>query len=207
MTTDELGKELDGLAAAIRSLEKIEARPPFYASETVVLRHLLSGDDSFWGWAGADASLRKRRERHGCSRPPEKPHGDHRRDRRLSEGPWEPRKVWRWDDFKRGEGIKVEKFKDAGAEVLYQRKSDGYGRILASNITPYGEIARRKDVDINLGEKLIDSLTADALNYNGVVAVPINYDGTFRKLKGLEEAFDHGLTESIEARARLPGRQ
>ena len=28
MTTDELGKELDGLAAAIRSLEKIEARRP-----------------------------------------------------------------------------------------------------------------------------------------------------------------------------------
>ena len=26
MTTDELGKELDGLAATIRSLEKVEAR-------------------------------------------------------------------------------------------------------------------------------------------------------------------------------------
>ena len=75
---------------------------------------------------------------------------------------------------------------------------DGYGRILASNITPYGEIANRRDVDIKLGEKLIDSLTADALNFDGVVAVPITYDGTFRKLKGLEEAFDHGLTESVE---------
>ena len=30
------------------------------------------------------------------------------------------------------------------------------------------------------------------------MAVPINYDGTFRKLKGLEEAFDYGLTQSIE---------
>ena len=28
MTTDELGKELDGLAAAIRALEKVEARRP-----------------------------------------------------------------------------------------------------------------------------------------------------------------------------------
>ena len=46
-------------------------------------------------------------------------------------------KVWRWSDFKREEGIKVEKFKDAGAQVLYQRKGDdGWGRILASNITP-----------------------------------------------------------------------
>ena len=105
--------------------------------------------------------------------------------------------VWRWDDFKRDEGIKVESFKDAGAQVLYQRNGDGYGRILASNITPYGEIKGRKDADILLGEKLIDSLTADALNFDGVVAVPINYDGTFRKLKGLEEAFDYGLTESV----------
>ena len=30
--------------------------------------------------------------------------------------------VWRWDDFKRDEGIKVESFKDAGAQVLWQRK-------------------------------------------------------------------------------------
>ena len=28
MTTDELGKELDGLAAAIRALQKVEARRP-----------------------------------------------------------------------------------------------------------------------------------------------------------------------------------
>ena len=107
--------------------------------------------------------------------------------------------IWRWEKFKRTEGIKVEKFKDAGAEILWQRKGDdGWGRILASNITPHGKIANRKDVDILLGEKLIDSLTADALNYDGVVAVPITYDGTFRKLKGLEEAFDYGLTQSIE---------
>ena len=106
--------------------------------------------------------------------------------------------VWRWNKFKRVEGIKVEAFRESGGEVLWQRKGDGYGRIRASNITPYGKIADRKDVDINLGEELIDSLTADALNYDGVVAVPINYDGTFRKLKGLEEAFDYGLTQSIE---------
>ena len=106
--------------------------------------------------------------------------------------------VWRWEHFDRKEGIRVEKFKDAGAEVLWQRKGGGgWGRIRASNITPYGEIAHRRDVDISLGEELIDSLTADALNYDGVVAVPISYDGAFRKLKGLEDAFDHGLTESV----------
>ena len=105
--------------------------------------------------------------------------------------------VWRWDGFKRDEGIKVEQFKDAGGEVLYRRIDDRFGRIRASNITPYGKIVNRKDVDIKLGEKLIDSLTADALNYDGVVAVPITYDGTFRKLKSLEDAFDHGLTQSV----------
>ena len=106
--------------------------------------------------------------------------------------------LWRFGSYKHGEGLRVEKFIDDGAELLYQRSGDKYGRIRLKNIAPYGEVLQRKDKDISLGEELIDSLTADALNYDGVVAVPISYDGTFRKLVSAEDAFDWGLTESIE---------
>ena len=95
-------------------------------------------------------------------------------------------------------GLWVEKFVDAGAELLYKRRGDKYGRIRFKNITPYGEVLEREDKDILLGEDLIDSLTADALNYDGVIAVPINYDGTFRRLVSAEDAFAWGLTQSLE---------
>ena len=104
--------------------------------------------------------------------------------------------LWRLGSYKHGEGLRIEKF--AVDELLWQRRGDKYGRIRLNNIAPYGEVLQRKNKDILLGEELIDSLTADALNYDGVVAVPISYDGTFRKLTSAEDAFDWGLTESIE---------
>ena len=47
MTTDELGKELDGLAAAIRSLQKVEARR---MSEMLFFAIYSWAMILVWGW-------------------------------------------------------------------------------------------------------------------------------------------------------------
>ena len=50
------------------------------------------------------------------------------------------KQLWRFDTYKHGEGLWVEKFVDAGAELLYKRRGDKYGRVRFKNITPYGEV-------------------------------------------------------------------
>ena len=58
MTTDELGKELDGLAAAIRSLEKIEARRATPKAKLLFFAIYSWAMIFVWGYAGDASELR-----------------------------------------------------------------------------------------------------------------------------------------------------
>ena len=107
--------------------------------------------------------------------------------------------VWRWFNYDWNESLKVRDFK-SGEYVRYQRSGDWKGSCEFRNAVPIG-LTDRRTVEIPTGaEKVIDQLTGVAYNYDGVVAVPVTYDGTFRKLRGSEEAFAHGLTQSIETK-------
>ena len=105
--------------------------------------------------------------------------------------------VWRWQHYDWHESLKVKDFK-SGESVRYQRESDWKGSIEFKNMVPIG-LTDRRVVEIPTGsEKVIDQLIGTAYNYEGVIAVPVTYDSSFRKLRGSDEAFSHGLTESIE---------
>ena len=105
--------------------------------------------------------------------------------------------VWRWKKYDWHENLKVKDFK-SGEHIRYQRESDWKGSIEFKNIVPIG-LTNRRVIEIPTGpEKIIDNLVGVAYNFDGVIAVQITYDGTFRKLRGSNDAFSHGLTESIE---------
>ena len=106
--------------------------------------------------------------------------------------------VWQWIDFDyKKTKLNVGKFKGDGSLIRYQQDGNWEGAAEATIITPI-DIQNRKSVDIPVGaKKILDHLVANARNYDGVVDVPIEYVGAFRKLRSASEAFAYGFTQSV----------
>ena len=101
-------------------------------------------------------------------------------------------------DYDWHEELRVAHFGDGGQTVHYARKHDKERQIHFTVIRDAG-LSNRKVQEIPIGTpKPLDMMVAKGFNYDGVVAVPLTYEGEFGKVTTAEEAFMHGLTQSLE---------
>ena len=110
------------------------------------------------------------------------------------------KQLWRWPGYDWHEDLEVEAFKEGGALIRYARPTDKYAQIQGDSIRPTGVLRDEKIEEIPMGSpKVVDGVTIEASNWDGLVELPISYDGRFGKSTSKEEALAIGFKQSIEA--------
>ena len=105
--------------------------------------------------------------------------------------------VWQWLNYDWHHDLSVGTFM-SGELTRYHQPSNWMGALEMTGFNPIG-IENRVEVEMPIGApSIIDALTATCHNYDGVVEVPLNYEGEFTKTKSSSEAFSYGLTQSLE---------
>ena len=111
-------------------------------------------------------------------------------------------RLWRWCNYDWHEDLKVPTFDDGGALIRFSRQTDHYAQIEFSNIRPTGQLRDEKIEEIPLGRaKVVDGVTIEASNWDGLVELPISYDGRFGKTTSKEEALALGFKQNIAVEA------
>ena len=86
--------------------------------------------------------------------------------------------------------------------IRFSRQTDRYAQIEFSNIRPTGQLRDEKIEEIPLGRaKVVDGVTIEASNWDGLVELPISYDGRFGKTTSKEEALALGFKQNIAVEA------
>ena len=110
--------------------------------------------------------------------------------------------LWRWWDYDWHEDLKVSTYQDGGALIRFNRQADRNAQIELSNIRPTGQLRDEKIEEIPLGRLVVvDGVTIEASNWDGLVELPISYDGRFAKTTSKEEALALGFKQNISVEA------
>ena len=113
------------------------------------------------------------------------------------------RRLWRFGagnkPFTRNMKMRVAELRDGGLNIDYRRPDDKEALMAATNIRPVDGLKNQKTVDIPTGPpKIIDKVSIPGTNFDGVVDIPVEYDGRISRLVGREEAFAIGFSQSIK---------
>ena len=107
--------------------------------------------------------------------------------------------LWRWNNVRKFEELRVADLRDGGSNIDYRRPDDKKALMSFTNIRPLEELRDRKVQDIPVGqEKVIDHVNIESFNYDGVIEIPVSYDARLSKLTTREHAFAVGFTESVQ---------
>ena len=99
----------------------------------------------------------------------------------------------------RKEILRVSDLKDGGRSIDYRRPDSDSALVSVRNIRPMNKLKKRRVKEIPMGEpKTVDQLTLFTPNYDGIIAIPVEYDARLSKLMSKEHAFSVGFTQSIE---------
>ena len=111
-------------------------------------------------------------------------------------------RLWRWRGYDWHEDLKVPTYEGGGTLIRFSRHTDKKGQIEFSNIRPTGQLRDEKIEEIPLGRaKVVDGVTIEAANWNGLVELPISYDGRFAKTTSKEEALALGFKQNVSVEA------
>ena len=98
--------------------------------------------------------------------------------------------------------LKVATFEDGGTLIRFKRSADHYAQIELSNIRPTGQLRNEKIEEIPLGRmNIVDGVTIEASNWDGLAELPISYDGRFGKTTSKEEALALGFKQNVSVEA------
>ena len=110
--------------------------------------------------------------------------------------------VWRWHEYDWHEDLQVATFEDGGTLIRFKRQTDKYAQVELSNIRPTGVLRNEKIEEIPLGRaKVVDGVTIEASNWDGLAELPISYDGRFGKTTSKEEALALGFKQNVSVEA------
>ena len=111
-------------------------------------------------------------------------------------------RLWRWHGYDWHEDLKVPTYEDGGTLIRFSRQTDRRAQIEFSNIRPTGQLRDEKIEEIPLGRlNVVDGVTIEASNWDGLVELPISYDGRFGKTTSKEEALALGFKQNVSVEA------
>ena len=104
-----------------------------------------------------------------------------------------------WGSYGWTHDLRVSEFYRGGEEIHWRHPWEEKGLVVTANIRPTGELDNKKIEEIPTGEpKIVDGVTVDASNWNGIAPLPINYDAGFGSMQSKEEAVAIGFTEGVK---------
>ena len=110
-------------------------------------------------------------------------------------------RLWRWYGYDWHEDLRVPTY-DGGTLIRFSRQTDSRAQIEFSAIRPTGVLRDEKTEEIPLGRLVVvDGVTIEASNWDGLVELPISYDGRFAKTTSKEEALALGFRQNISVEA------
>ena len=89
--------------------------------------------------------------------------------------------------------------KDGGASINFRRPYDKKALIAITNLRPKDILHNRVEQDIPVGSaEIVDKVSIPIANFDGVVEIPVAYDGRLSRLRTREHAFALGFSQSFE---------
>ena len=106
--------------------------------------------------------------------------------------------LWRWHDYDWHTKLRINELRNNATEIDYRRPEDKYAAMYLTNVRPLPGLDNEKVEEIPSGElKIIDGLTIEANNFNGLSPLPIHYDAGFEKSRSKEDALAIGFTQKV----------
>ena len=107
--------------------------------------------------------------------------------------------LWGWISYDWHQDLHFKRLIDGGKFAQWRHPWREKSRIWFENIRPTGVLSGEKIEEIPTGEaKMVDGVTIQSENWDGIVPLPISYSGEFGRTMSKSEAVAIGFTESIE---------